>query len=580
MAENAVIYNGLIGFAATVLLGIGSYLVFSDIVKKNPWTFTLITAVLAWMAAEVLVFVDHSSGYLYRWTTVKYVALSFIGPAWFGLATRFAARSKWVGARGSALLIASGSLFALAVITDPIHGWLNVGAPEDGGGRLFRSGPLWHLLMAYILLCLIAGLVVVAREVKRFPPMLKRRGNVLLIAVIGPTAVALLDIFSIPLPTGFPQAPLAIVFSSVVLFYGFVRLRLFTPLRLARETVIDMLTDPVVVIDESMRIALSNSAARTFTAAGTPADPGVRLDDAFPGLEAIVAANRGGGEADWAFGEKEYLVRLTFIETARAQSRAVIATLSDVTALMDERERLERLVEERTAQLKRTNEELEESRAMHEASEARLRETLKEKELLMKEIHHRVKNNLQIVASLINLQSNRITDPEAKAACASLKNRIKSITLVHQRIYQSSNFTRVELGQYVRELSALVAASVAERSSPVSVEVPEDTLMVDPDSCIDIGLLLNELIVNAVKHGRTVSGSGKVTIRMEHVDEIVRITVRDEGPGFSPGAQERSDSLGIKIIQATAMKYGAAVTFENVPGALVTVTFPTARILA
>ncbi|MFA6507285.1 MAG: histidine kinase N-terminal 7TM domain-containing protein, partial [Treponemataceae bacterium] len=571
--------NGIIGFAAAAMVLVGIYLLFSDIVKKNTWSVALIAAVIAWIGAESAALLDADPIHEYLWNTIKYSGIAFMGPAWFGVASRFAAKSSWVGPKGTAILILSSSFLAFAVMTEPLHGLLAVGLPSAGGGRIGHAGPLWYLLMIFLYSFVISGLILVGRGVARFPPITKRRGYVLMLAVLLPTVFASMDLLPPQVFSGFRFAPLALVFSSAVLFYGFIRLRLAAPLGLARETVIDMSTDPIIVIDESMRIASANPAARAISQNSIAALPGVRLDDAFPGLERIVTAEGRAIDAKWAGDGREYLVRATLVEDPRSASRAVIATLSDVTRLMDEQERLERIVDERTFLLKQTNAELETTIQKHEEAERRLHEALSEKEMLMKEIHHRVKNNLQIVSSLINLQSNRIFGDEAQAAYSDLKSRIRSISLVHERIYQSSTFTKTELGAYVHDLVFLIASSVADRDVPIKVEIPEEKIDVDPNSCVDIGLLLNELIVNAVKYGRSPARNEAITVRLRRSGGFIEFEVRDTGPGFASAAPDKGDSLGMKIIRATAGKYRAEVSFKNDNGAVVTVRIPADRIV-
>jgi two-component sensor histidine kinase len=305
----------------------------------------------------------------------------------------------------------------------------------------------------------------------------------------------------------------------------------------------------------------------------------MRLDDAFPGLERIAKSDGVNVESKWEIGGREYLVRTTFVENPRSSSRVVVATISDVTALREEQDRLESIVEERTLELKRINEELEESLAGHKASEERLQAALADKDILLREIHHRVKNNLQIVTSLINMQANRLTNEESRAAYAAVTRRIKSISLVHERIYQSSSFKKVELGRYVQELVASIVSTVADRDFPIRVEVDEADLNVNPDACVDIGLMLNEVLTNALKHGVLPSGGGSITVRVERLGDSIAFQVRDTGPGFPPETTERKGSLGMTVVRAIASKYHASVSYANEDGAVVTAVFPALKIV-
>ncbi len=570
--------GGVISLVGVALVALCGVLVYSDIIRTNPWSIILLGSTILWIVGESMGMLDPAHGT--AWTTLKYVGLAFLGPAWFGVATRFAARSFWVGPRGTAILVGSGLLFALAVLTEPFHGLLAVPGAAQGGGRFFRSGPLWYALIAFVFLNLIGGLFTLYREVDRFPRIVKRRGRILMIVVAVPALFGLVDLFPTPIPEDFPLLPFAVAFSALLLVYSFVRLRMFSPLKVAQAAIVDMLKDPVVVIDETMRIALVNAAARLICAPGGVASAGMRPDDAFPGLERIVTGADVNGEAKWEFRGREYLVRTTIVENPGSPSRAVVATLNDVTALREEQDRLERIVEERTLQLKRANEELEESLAGHQASELRLQAALADKDILLREIHHRVKNNLQIVASLINMQANRLTDEESRAAYAAVTRRIKSISLVHERIYQSSSFRRVELGRYVKDLVASIVSTVADRNFPIEVEVEDAELSVNPDACVDIGLMLNEALTNALKHGVLPTGAGSISVRVGRSGDEVTFVVRDSGPGFPIERDESKGSLGMTVVRALASKYHASVTYANEGGAVVTFSFPARRILA
>lgn len=579
MDPSFLVYGGVISLVGVALIALGGVLVYSDIIRTNPWSIVLLASTIVWIIGESMGVLDLAPAHFDAWKDFKYVGLAFLGPAWFGVATRFAARSFWVGPRGTLILVGSGVFFTLAILTEPLHGLLSVPPISQGGGRLFSAGPLWYALIAFVFLCLIGGLIILRREVARFPRIIKRRGGLLMVVVAVPGFCGLVDLLPTPIPENVPLLPFSVAFSALALLYGFVRLRMISPLKLARAMIVDMLIDPVVVIDENMRIALVNPAARQICAPGRSATAGMRPDDVFPGLERIVTSDEVDGVSKWEFRGREYLVRTTFVENPRSLSRAVVATLSDVTALREEQERLERIVEERTLQLKRANEELEESLAGHQASEVRLQAALADKDILLKEIHHRVKNNLQIVASLINMQATRLSNEESRAAYAAVTRRIKSISLVHERIYQSSSFRQVELGRYVKDLVSSIVSTVADRNFPIEVEVEEAELNVNPDACVDIGLMLNEVLTNSLKHGLLPSGKGEIRVRVARVGDSVNLVVRDTGPGFPPEQEDHPSSLGMKVIRTIASKYNATVTFTNDGGAVVTLRFPVQKIL-
>ena len=197
-----------------------------------------------------------------------------------------------------------------------------------------------------------------------------------------------------------------------------------------------------------------------------------------------------------------------------------------------------------------------------------VRAALDEREVLLKEIHHRVKNNLQIVSSLLAMQSDRTASDEARAALEQSVHRVRSMALIHQQLYGGVDLARIELSGYVRTLvtelrSALAASAELEfELEPTEVEV---------ETAIPCGLILNELVVNAFKHGCDASGRCSLRITLDREEGRVRLAISDTGPGVPPGFDvtklRRATSLGMRLIGALTQQIGATLHVEPGPGA-------------
>jgi two-component sensor histidine kinase len=177
--------------------------------------------------------------------------------------------------------------------------------------------------------------------------------------------------------------------------------------------------------------------------------------------------------------------------------------------------------------------------------------SLREKEFLLKEIHHRVKNNLQIVSSLLSLQLGKIGSPEYQEMVNDSRNRINSMSLVHEMLYASKDLSRIEIGEYIRRLSDSIKRSFERPNSTITFHYDiQSGLFFDVDKMISLGLILNEIICNSMKYAFPRSyGSIRVSL---HTDEEqgYRLFACDDGVGLPSNFNPETDAnLGIQLIQ-------------------------------
>jgi two-component sensor histidine kinase/PAS domain-containing protein len=232
---------------------------------------------------------------------------------------------------------------------------------------------------------------------------------------------------------------------------------------------------------------------------------------------------------------------------------------------------------------KRIERELDRHRAKLEEMVAErtsaLQASLREKELLLREIHHRVKNNLQVVASLLSLQERVVADPAAAAALAESRSRIATIGLVHERLYNSADLTRIDLADYVRKLFLGLVQSYGVSSDRIRLEVAVEAESMDLSVAIPWALILNELLVNAIRHAWPDGGPGKIEVGMSRRDGRWLLRVADDGQGFpEPVDILHVSSLGLRIVRLLAEQAGGTPHARNRGGAEVSVDFPEAGI--
>lgn len=197
-----------------------------------------------------------------------------------------------------------------------------------------------------------------------------------------------------------------------------------------------------------------------------------------------------------------------------------------------------------------------------------IQKSLEEKEILLKEIHHRVKNNLQIVTSIINLQSKQYKDAESKAVLQGSKNRIKSMSLIHEFLYQEDQLTGIKVQDYVKKLSSHLLSAYGYEVYSIEYDIKPKHLILDVDTMIPLGLIINELITNSLKYGFSQNQDQPIIITMETKgEEKLILKVSDSGEGFIMKEDNRkvNNSFGFKLIKSLLRKLDGSIEVDQNP---------------
>ncbi len=226
------------------------------------------------------------------------------------------------------------------------------------------------------------------------------------------------------------------------------------------------------------------------------------------------------------------------------------------------------------SRIKRVNQELRLQKERVELKNRLIDQSLYEKEILLKEIHHRVKNNLQIISSLLNLQSHRIEDEKAIETLNVSRDRIQAIALVHQKLYQSKDLSKVDFKAYLNDLLDQQKSAYSSLSSKLMIESNCIDLRLSLDVAVPLGIILSELVTNAFKHGLSQISQPKLCIDLYEKSDTFFLQIKDNGPGLPEGfSYENSESLGMEIIQALVSQIEAELTHSNDQGAVFLIKF-------
>jgi two-component sensor histidine kinase len=227
-----------------------------------------------------------------------------------------------------------------------------------------------------------------------------------------------------------------------------------------------------------------------------------------------------------------------------------------------------RMVKRKTAELKRELFERQMAEKELLDSDLKLRQSLAEKESLLKEIHHRVKNNLQIVSSLLYLQEDYIKDPKGVEILRQSQNRIKSMALIHEQLYGTTDLAKIDFGRYVQGLTANLFDAYAIDPARIRLNVRADHIALGVDKAVPCGLIINELVSNALKHAfqPDTDGTLDIVIRTPQVGRM-EIVVADNGIGFAerPVVAEKT-SLGLRIIDTLVTQLDGVLAVETENG--------------
>lgn len=208
------------------------------------------------------------------------------------------------------------------------------------------------------------------------------------------------------------------------------------------------------------------------------------------------------------------------------------------------------------------------------SAERDLRASLREKDVLLKEVHHRVKNNLQVISSMLSLQAMQMLDPDVRHRLLESQNRIQAIALVHEKLYRSEQLSHIAFGEYAQSLATDLAHVHSSAHRNIDLVLQLDDVRMGVDAAIPCGLILNELVSNAFKHAFTGSSRGTVEVRLARANRRLTLSVGDDGIGLPPGLDpRRASTLGFDLVFTFAEQLEAEVQIESGAGTRFIISF-------
>ena len=267
---------------------------------------------------------------------------------------------------------------------------------------------------------------------------------------------------------------------------------------------------------------------------------------------------------------------LTKVVHHESEPFSIIAVAHDVTKIKHSENELKRYRDRLEALVQKRTQELEQEITKQQKAEAQLTLSLKEKNVLLKEIHHRVKNNMQVISSLLNMQAVTKNNPELSELLSESQNRIRSMSLIHESLYQSDNFLEIDFNDYIHLLAGTLGRVYSSSTYGIDICISAEDVYLDIDTAVPCGLIINELVSNAYKHAfKDFDGQGRVFIEMKSSLTHYSLTVKDNGVGFAPGVDFRkTSSLGMEIVCILTEQIKGTIDLIKQDGSTFVIAFP------
>jgi len=591
------------------------------------------------------------------WYRVELLSVVLVSIAWLVFTLQYTGREKWVNRRNLMGLCVIPVMTLLLVFTNEYHKlmWSRVEVSTEGLFVLaeFVHGQWFYIHTAYSYFLVLCGTFLLIQLFIRSQRLYRWQITALLLAAFVPLLHSVLNLFGV-YTLVYPHATILLFpASSLAVAWIVFHFRVADIIPIAREAVIDGMSDSVIVLDRKHRIMDVNASAQGLIGHPASALIGHSIEDVLPCWPSQIEFIHGEREKEIVLDQKDsqhvFDVRTSPLMDWRGNLVSQVVVLRDITErkhaedlLQESEEKFRTIFEhandeivyldkhgvvidinkkseeifgykrkeivgknfaeleflgseyvdrvvrvfrevvtdgnpvpalfelevehkkgskvfaEVNARLIKKNSEIEGILAIvrditeRKKAEKQIKQSLKEKEILLREIHHRVKNNLQVVSSLLSLQSRYVKNSHYKEMFKESQNRVRSMALIHGKLYQSKNLADINFAEYIKTLirGLLHSYKVTRGNITLSIEIGEVSLGVD--AAIPCGLIINELVSNSLKHAFP-DGKGQITVKVRTVDGMTELIVSDTGIGIPDTIDFRNaETLGLRLVTILA----------------------------
>ena len=483
-------------------------------------------------------------------TKFQYVGICFVTPLWVIMSILLSGRERWLSSLSISILMVIPLVTFILAITNDMHGliWKEAWLFDDNPFVLKSKGIVFNVLLVYSYLLAGLGIVITLLTVIKARRLYRWQVTAFLIVVLIPMIThAAIDNLGYSPKFEIELTPFVISIVVPAMTLGLLRWMENSIVPIARNLVVDNMKDGLIVLDFLGRIADSNPAGRNLLTKSNGEILGKPLKELNSEIAAILQDD---------FAQQEFDVEILVDGQMRTYNaeRSILnqhqdRLMSDILVLRDITERVQ--------------------------AEKNIKESLDEKDALLREVHHRVKNNLQVITSLLNLQISSIENEQVISEIKESQNRISSMAFVHEQLYQSESLGQVDFKRYVRKLVNYLFDVHHRIGLDVGVDLQLEKITLDIEKAIPCGLIVNELVSNVYKHAFPNATTGNIKLRLwMEPGDIIHLFIQDDGIGFPSNFDSKNTtSLGYQLVHLLVTQLNGQIEFNGNGGTQIEIFF-------
>jgi PAS domain S-box-containing protein len=460
---------------------------------------------------------------------IQFLTMAVVPVIWLVYVFQFTGIEKWVTRRNVALLSIVPGIVILLGFTNDVHGlvWGNIALTSEEPFILNKSHDVGYwVFMAYSYVLVLFGIFLLIQTLIRSRHLYRQQSKTLLFALFVPLLGGALYLYGVNPLSPFSSLRLAITVITLIMVWGFVRMRLEDIAPMIRGTIIESIGDGIIVLDSQNCIIDMNPSAQHLMECTASEKTGQPIKVVWPGLSGSVESIAHESVTqeigvDVRGKPRIFDIRISSLFDWRGRISNRVIVVRDITE--------------------------------YRQAEEKIRASLKEKDILLREIHHRVKNNLQIISSLLNLQSTYVRDKRDLEMMKESQDRIRSMALIHEKLYKSESLADIDSREYITDLVRELVRLYGTKGN-ITLQIEVEDVFLDIDTAIPCGLIINELVSNCLKHAFPGGKSGEILVSLHSVNGKTELVVSDNGVGIPEDMNPLdAESLGLRLVTILAI---------------------------